>query len=104
MQPPPASVMLHIAFDQDWPTGSEIFKSESVEGGQRRQTEDGPLVYYKLTMSAFGSGELKKIRIGYFSTRNPYMKFQNPSMQGSQNMACIRFHLDFIQRGITPGR
>ena len=32
------------------------------------------------------------------------MKFQNPSMHGSQDMACIRFHLDFIQRGTTPER
>ena len=23
------------------------------------------------------------------------MKFQNPSMHGSQDMACIRFHSDF---------
>ena len=26
----------------------------------RRRTDDGPLVYYKLTLWAFGSGELKK--------------------------------------------
>ena len=33
---------------------SEIFKFESVAD------DDGPLVYYKLTLWAFGSGELKK--------------------------------------------
>ena len=32
------------------------------------------------------------------------MKFQNPSMHGTQNMACIRFHSDFFQRGKTPER
>ena len=36
---------------------SEIFKFESVDDGHRR-TDDGPLVYYKLTLRAFGSGEL----------------------------------------------
>ena len=35
----------------------EIFKFESVDDGRR--TDDGPLVYYKLTLWAFGSGELK---------------------------------------------
>ena len=38
---------------------SEIFKFESVDDG-RWQTDDWPLVYYKLTLWAFGSGELKK--------------------------------------------
>ena len=33
---------------------SEIFKFESVE-------DDGPLLYYKLTLWAFGSGELKTL-------------------------------------------
>ena len=61
----PTPVMLHIKFDHDWPTGLEIFKFESVDDGRRttdddgRQTDDGPLVYYKLTLWAFGSGELK---------------------------------------------
>ena len=35
---------------------SEIFKFESVDDDGR--TDDGPLVYYKLTLWAFGSGEL----------------------------------------------
>ena len=40
---------------------SEIFKFESVDNddGDGRRTDDGPLVYYKLTLWAFGSGELK---------------------------------------------
>ena len=37
----------------------EIFKFESVDDDGRRRTDDGPLVYYKLTLWAFGSGELK---------------------------------------------
>ena len=34
------------------------------------------------------------------------MGFQNPSMSMhcSKDMECVRFHSDFIQRGITPGR
>ena len=36
---------------------SEIYKFERVVNGRRR-TDDGPLVYYKLTLWAFGSGEL----------------------------------------------
>ena len=36
---------------------SEIFKFESVDDDGR--TDDGPLVYYKLTLWALGSGELK---------------------------------------------
>ena len=46
---------------------SEIFKFESVDDDGRRRTtdddgrtDDGPLVYYKLTLWAFGSGELIK--------------------------------------------
>ena len=56
----PTPVMLHKKFDQDWPTG---FRDIQVwKCGRRRTTttdEDGPLVYYKLTLWAFGSGELK---------------------------------------------
>ena len=51
----PTPVMLHITFDQDWPTG---FRDIQVWRCGRR-TDDGPLVYYKLTLWAFGSGELK---------------------------------------------
>ena len=32
------------------------------------------------------------------------MKFQNPSMHGSYDIACIRFHSDFFKGGITPER
>ena len=53
----PTPVMLHIIFDQDWPNG---FRDIQVwKCGRRRRTDDGPLVYYKLTLWAFGSGELK---------------------------------------------
>ena len=46
----PTPVMLHIKFDQDWPTG---FRDIQVwKCG--RQTDDRPLVYYKLTLWAFG--------------------------------------------------
>ena len=38
----------------------EIFKFESVDNGRRRRMDGGPLVYYKLTLLAFDSGELTK--------------------------------------------
>ena len=53
----PTPVMLDIKCGQ---LASEIFKFECVDDGRRR-TDDGPLVYYKLTVWAFGSGELKEI-------------------------------------------
>ena len=58
----PTPKMLHIKFDQDWPTG---FRDIQVwKCGRWRTTDDddddGPLVYYKLTLWAFGSGEFKK--------------------------------------------
>ena len=53
----PTPLMLHIKFDQDWPTG---FRDIQVwKCGRRQQTDDWPLVYNKLTLWAFGSGELK---------------------------------------------
>ena len=66
-------VMLHIKFDQDWPTGFrdiQVLKcgrrwttdddNDDDDDGRRQTTTDGgPLVYYKLTLWAFGSGELK---------------------------------------------
>ena len=53
----PTPVMLHIKFDQDWPTG---FRDIQVwKCGRRKTYDDGPLVYYKLTLWALGSGELK---------------------------------------------
>ena len=52
----PTPVMLHIKFDQVWPTG---FRDIQVWKCGRRRTDDGPLVYYKLTLWAFGWGELK---------------------------------------------
>ena len=55
----PNPVMLHIKFDQDWPTGFRDIKVWKC-GQRRTMTTDGrPLVYYKLTLWAFSSGELK---------------------------------------------
>ena len=39
----PTLVMLHIKYEHNWPTDSEIFKFESVADGQQ-QTDSGPLV------------------------------------------------------------
>ena len=32
----------------------------------------------------------KKIYVSYFFMKNPFMKFQNPSMHGSEVMLCIK--------------
>ena len=53
----PTPVMLHIKCNQDWPTG---FRDIQVwKCGRRRRTDEGPLIYYKLTLWAFSSDELK---------------------------------------------
>ena len=52
-----APVMLHIKFDQDWLTG---FRDIQVWDCGQWRPDHGPLVYYKLTLWAFGSGELKR--------------------------------------------
>ena len=61
--------MLLIKFDQDWPTvfrdiqvwkcGRRRTTDDDDDDGRRTTTDGGPLVYYKLTLWAFGSGELK---------------------------------------------
>ena len=59
------------------PLASEIFKFESVDDGRRRRTDDGPLVYYKLTLWAFGSGELTRqqqyVVFSHFLKRTRFM-------------------------------
>ena len=67
---------------------SEIFKFESVDGDGRRQTttmtttDDGPLVYYKLTLWAFGSGELINLVMPEYPML--YTKFQGYQPLGSE--------------------
>ena len=58
----PTPVMLHIKFYQVWPTGLrdiQVWKcgrrTMTMDGWRKK---DGPLVYYKFTLWAFGSGEL----------------------------------------------
>ena len=53
----PTPVMLHIKFDQDWPTGFrdiQVWKcgrrTTTADDDDGRRTDDGPLVYYKLTL------------------------------------------------------
>ena len=45
----------------------------------------------------------KKIRVSYFLMRNPYMKFQNSSIHGSEVMLCIKKR-DERTGGRTEGR
>ena len=73
----PTPVMLHIKFDQDWPTGFrdiQVWKfgrrRTTTDADGRRRTDDGPLVYYKLTLWAFGSGEL--ITVSFPRFRDAY--------------------------------
>ena len=54
----PTPVMLHIKIDLGWPAGFRDIQVWKC-GRRRRRTDDGPLLYYKLTLWAFGSGELK---------------------------------------------
>ena len=66
----PTPVMLHIIFDQDWPHGFrdiQVWKcgrrrTTDDDDDGRRRTDDGTLANYKLTLWAFGSGELKKTK------------------------------------------
>ena len=78
----PTPVMLHIKFDQDWPTGFrdiQVWKCgrrTTYDDGRQttddgRRTDDGPLVYYKLTLWAFGSGELKMCQL-FFHEKSIY--------------------------------
>ena len=55
----PTPVMLHIKFDLGWPAGFRDIQVWKC-GRRRRRTDDGPLLYYKLTLWAFSSGELIK--------------------------------------------
>ena len=48
-------MMLNIKWDQDWPTGLRDIQVQKCG----RRTDRGSLVYYKLTLWAFSSGELK---------------------------------------------
>ena len=52
----PTPVMLQIKFDQDWPTSFRYIQAWKCG---RWRTGDGPLVYCKLTLWTFSSGELK---------------------------------------------
>ena len=45
----------------------------------------------------------KKIRVSYFFMKNPYMKFQNPSMHGSEVMQCTK-KCNGRTHGRTDGR
>ena len=60
--------------------------------------QDFVLIFSKGHNSRKGdNSDMKKpIQVNYFFMRNPYMKFQNPSMHSSYGMACSSFHSDFF--------
>ena len=74
---------------------SEIFKFESVDD------DDGPLVYYKLTLWAFGSGELKIVRNGMsldHPRRKPWKLSSNfvmASVACCLSLTCIPLFTDY---------
>ena len=83
--------MLHMKFDQDWPTG--FWDIQVWKCGRRRtddedddgRTDDGPLVYYKLTLWAFGSGELKMQNRIKIKSNNKNEKKKKCSQQKKDN-------------------
>ena len=91
----PTPVMLHIKFDQDWPTGFwdiQVWKWGSWRTDiERRRTDGGPLVYCKLTLRAFGSGELIKVIFSqvkwYQFTTVRVIRFEPPHDK-TNKMAC----------------
>ena len=63
-------MMLHIKFDQDWHT---CFRDIQVwKCGRRRRDGRRSLVYYKLTLWAFCSGELKIHRCLSLKCQRPF--------------------------------
>ena len=90
----PTPVMLHIKFYQDWPTGFwdiQVWKCgrrrTSTTDDGRRRTDDGPLVYYKLTLWAFGPGELIKV-LGRRALRLAYVGRVTPGL-GKRQLVCV---------------
>ena len=70
----------------------------------RRRTDDGPLVYYKLTLWAFGSGELKKLRyllsntlfdvcVAYSSHARILCDQPHPTHHGEDQQDYVRIYL-----------
>ena len=104
----PSPVMLHIKFDQDWPTAFrdiQVWKCgrRRTTDDDGRRTDDGPLLYYKLTLWAFGSGELKNRRAHCMagvalhtkmcmSVFHSYLKETKKSTVNSYNLILYHFH------------
>ena len=69
MQPHPSDATQK--FDQDWPTCFRDIQVCKCGRRRRRKTTDVPLVYYKLTLYGFGSGELKCWTMFYHTVMHP---------------------------------
>ena len=52
--------------------------------------QDFIYIFSKGHNSGKGHNPDGKIRVSYFFMKNPYMKFQNPSMHGSEVILCIK--------------
>ena len=72
---------------------ARISRFVPIHSGERYRT-NGPLVSQVHNSRNGGNSDKKKKKtwVSYFSMRNPYMKFQNPSMHSSKDMACIKKH------------
>ena len=91
----PTPVMLHIKFDLGWLAG---FRDIQVWKCGRRRTDDRPLLYYKLTLLAFGSGELKNI---YPKLRqNAGISFSTNASVKSNHCLPTCFFYDFTKHAI----
>ena len=77
----PIPLWLHMKFGFDWPSGfgeEDLWKWWTLDDDeQRRRTDDGPWLHYKLTNEPKGSGELKIVLVrnvplpGYAMFRYP---------------------------------
>ena len=98
----PTPVTLHIKFDQDWPTG--LRDTQVQRCGWRKTTTDGrPMVSYKLTVWAFGSGKLIKPIILHFDKAlfimiNVYVKFLKEQNTFILFLQCLYYYSIWILR------
>ena len=93
----PTPVMIHIKFDQDWPTRFRDIQVWKCGRRRRRTKDDGPSVYYKFTLSAFSSCELTNqstrrkpstLDRGQLSCHMPTPEFDPGPQRSSDNFTC----------------
>ena len=83
----PTPMMLHIKFDKYCPTCLR-----NIQVWKCGRMDVGPLVYYKLTLWALGSGELKMEHISGISGHADRMWWYGSHLNSMQNADCM--HMD----------